>query len=962
MTRCFPKAFLAIVALAASAPVTFAQSDLQVEADIEFAQGLARRWQFVDLAEGVLEELSKGSLDGAQSERLGLVRCEIYATAAKRERNAEERDRLFGAALTAYQDFIADNEFSDLKPAAESAYVQLSNTFAGVLELALADQVGEEAEATRTRIRETLEEPLSRTGALIASLKSIDEPTALQERELYALMLDRGKMLSTLGRASEDGTFYLGQAETTLDELALTAGERSAWGLQANIELARVLGATGDWAYSMDLLEFVLDTVMPRDKAILEPYFADLSPADLELHWYYAEMATPPLLEACVSANKPEAAISWALHYFNIYKKYGFSLSKPRGHMALLASASVLMDAGGYVGGRTNDGELQWYATKEDLDAAESSRRNKRTAVDLALSMAQTTNEENRGNVLQTRAQKLISEIIERPGIAIGPEILFEAAQGHYREKDYPAAIEGMKRVLAALEDEDEAARIEFGPKVLNHIGLALGNQKRYLESAMVFREAVTVWKGDPQFDSKNANGMLSAVKALQAGSTADPQIEQLFQDAQRFVVETAGAQGAGEVVFNQAMREYEDGEYDIAFEKFGEVDTGADSYEKALVYKGACRYKQQRYDEATELFNAYLVDYLGDPTNVTDLESRLARRQEASALATFYLGNITYKQKDYAGTISHLGTFHEDFPGQSQMAPNAIYMALISSLNTGEIANAERLHGVMVEDFADNRFTGIAAKRLYSAIAPTGKDEPSAPVLRKMAELMAIANSLSSSPAYSDLRRESGHWIDLGEWETAEATLRKTSKAFANSTDPDERKGWHRNVQPDLALVLLEQGKLPEALDVVRPLIPPVKTPEGEPDPEFRPTAATVDTFCKAAVGWVEGEKVRDMVEVLGVGTPEDVALAADWRNNLANSKNKFTLEWYELKFETIFTWRRMGQDDTAKLESAKSQISTMKQDVGNDFIGVFEDFEKAGLDGGPLQQKFQWLSRSLS
>ena len=966
MTLRFSRALLALTALTASAPATFAQqSDLAIEADIEFAQQLARRWQFVDLAEGVLEDLADGrSLSGEQSERLGLVRCEIYGTAAKRERDPEERNRLYDEALLAYQDFIAEHEYSEFKPQAEGAWVELANAYASVLELGLEDLVGEEAEATRTRIRQVLEEPLSRTGALINAIRSQNELNASQERELYGLMLDRGRMLSTLGRSSEDGTFYLGQAETTLDDLALSAGERSAWGLLANIELAKVLGATGDNAYAADLLEFVVDTVMPRDRDILDPYLAEATPAQLELAWFYVELGTPPLLESCQAANRSDTAVEFALHFYNVQKKLGMSFSVPRGYMAMLASAKVLLDSGGYVGGRTNSGELQWYATREEMEAEHTSRRARRSAVDLALSMAQTVNEENRGNTLQTRAQKLISEIIERPGIAIGPEILFEAAQGHYRDRDYPAAIAGMKRVLAALENEDEATRIEFGPKVLNHLGKSFGNQDRYLEAAMVFREAATEWRGDPLYDNQNAKGMLASIQLLPKAVAAEPMVEALFQEAQRLVVETADEGGAGEVVFQQAMREYDGQDYDLAFDKFGEVDPSADSYEKALVYQGASRYRQDNFDEAEQLFEAYLVDYLGDPVNQTTSETRLARRAEAKALATFYLGNIAYKARDWDGVLGYLGDFHAEYPGQDQMAPNALYMGIIAHLQGKDVGGARRLHEVLLTDYEDNRFTGIAAGRIYSAVADQYEASATRELLTALAELRRTSNRLDKDPSYDALRQESLHWLDLEDWTEAERVLRALSTTFEGSTDERIRKAWHRNVRPDLALVLLRQDKLPEALEVVRPLIPPVKIPEGEPEPEFKPTGSTVDTFCRAAAGWVEGERVRDIVEVIGVGTAEDLQLVADWRNALSRTKEKWGPEWYQLKFDTIFAWYRMGQEDSAKLDGAKRQLSTFQQDVQSDFSGVAEDFAKAGEDaaGVVLREQFSWLARQLN
>ena len=963
MTRCFPIA-TALLTLGLLAPVGLAQDALQVEADIEFAEGLARRWQFVDLAEEVLDGISKNhTLTAAQSENLGLVRCEVFATAARRERDADERNRLYASAIQSYQDFIADHEYSDLKPQAERAMVQLSNSYAGVLELQLGDLVGEEATAVREQIRVLLEGPLTRTGSLVADLSGISDPTETQKRERASLMLDRGRMLATMGRVSEDGTFYFGQAESVLEDLALEFGERSGWGLQSYLEMARVKGAQGRWSDASVFFQFVVNSVMPPDPETWAVWSNELTQADKELYWTYTELSIPGLLEAAVADGDTTTAMSYALLFWNRYKTEGFTLSLPRGYMALLASASTILDIGGYIGGRTTGGDLQWFETQEEMAAKESSKRNQRSAVDMALLMAQTVNEDNRGNNLQTRAQKLISEIIERPGVVLGPEMLFEAAQGQYADRNYEEAIRGCKRVLAALEGKDAAERAEFGPKVLNKLGKSYAGMDRYLEAAMVFREAVTVWSGDPEFDNQNAKGMLAAVQILRGKTNGDELIQQLFLEAENHVTRTTSTGDTGEIVFRQGMRLYDSKDYDSAIEKFSEIEPSSDSYEKALVYQGACLYRTSRFDEAVKVFNQYLVEYLGDAKNQTTSESRLARRLEARALATFYLGSISYKEKRYEEVTKLLSRFYSEFPGQDQMAPNAIYMALISDLALNEVQAARDLYELMVEHFADNRFTGIAAKRIYSEVSKLhaasleGSAERAA-LLQTQAELMKTANALSNAPRYDDLRREAGHWQDLQNWTEAERVLRRTSKLFKD--DPKERKGWHMNVQPDLGQVLIAQNKLPEALEVLRALIPPVKTPEGEADPEFRPYSSTVMNYFVAAVGTTQFDE--RVTEVLGVGTAEDIELAADWMDTLSNGKDKYTPEWYQLKYNLIFAWRRMGQSDSAKKKVAKRQLTTMQTDCGNTFEGIAEDFVKAGLPGEPLRQQYLWLNKQLN
>ena len=57
----------------------------------------------------------------------------------------------------------------------------------------------------------------------------------------------------------------------------------------------------------------------------------------------------------------------------------------------------------------------------------------------------------------------------------IGPEILFEAAQGHYRDKDYAQAIAGMKRALSELKIDGIKTTVPLLLELLDHSAFAEG-------------------------------------------------------------------------------------------------------------------------------------------------------------------------------------------------------------------------------------------------------------------------------------------------------------------------------------------------------------------------------------------------------------------------------------------------------------------------------------------------------
>ena len=103
-------------------------------------------------------------------------------------------------------------------------------------------------------------------------------------------------------------------------------------------------------------------------------------------------------------------------------------------------------------------------------------------------------------------------------------------------------------------------------------------------------------------------------------------------------------------------------------------------------------------------------------------------------------------------------------------------------------------------------------------------------------------------------------------------------------------------------------------------------------------------------------------MVEVIGAGTREDVLKAAQWMEVLSRTKEKFTVEWYDLKFNQIFAWRRLGQTESNDLNIAKDLIATMRTDVDANFDGIATDYKAAGQDGKAAQARFRWLSKELN
>ncbi len=134
-------------ALVLCAPLTAQRSERIIGDEMAFARELAVRYQYMDLAEAVLDRLGSERLSDKQKENLALVQCQVFTEGAKREGDPKRRLEVFEKAAGAFQSFFDKYPSSELHSEAERSYLGLVNNYGRALELALADAVGDEAGA-----------------------------------------------------------------------------------------------------------------------------------------------------------------------------------------------------------------------------------------------------------------------------------------------------------------------------------------------------------------------------------------------------------------------------------------------------------------------------------------------------------------------------------------------------------------------------------------------------------------------------------------------------------------------------------------------------------------------------------------------------------------------------------------------------------------------------------------------
>jgi len=933
----FSTSTLALCGAVLASPLSAAEGEeLRYRADIAFARGLATEWQFIDLAESLLDGLESGTVPPDVREELALSKCDVFAEGAKTEPKAERREELYDKAIASYRDFLERYEYGDFGEAAERAYVDLANAYGVFMSGNLEEAVGEDVARIRGRIDDVLNDAVERTAELIAGYKSKgDDRSERETQEMHTLMYNRAQLYFNIAKTAEEGAFYYAQAEEVLEDLAFSAGETSAFGLYSYMLLGDVYIAQGQMRDAYDYLEFVVNTGIPKDPGTWGQLKEAQTRDQLQQRWQIVEIAMRGLIESCLAQGNTDDSLAWGLYYYNTWSREGFNMS-PRGYLSLLAVARALLDAGGYVGGRP--GETKWFETEDGMKSAGfTSRREQQTGQGLSMALAEIVNRENRGDILQVRAQKLISEIISRPGVTVSPNVLYEAAQGEYNDKNYAGAVAAFKRALAAIEKEDEATKIEFGPKVLHSLGKCYQRMDRQLEAAMVFREATQNWTGDPKYDVDNANSYQDAISAVQRTAKGDPLIDNLRREAED-IVSRVDSENAGDIVFRQARRFWDEKDYQAARSKFKEVPANADSYEPALTYAAVCLEKMDQDDAAQRELVNYLNVFVVDAVNKLSDKNKLNKREEARAQATFYLAKIANGRKDYARVIELLDGYEEAFPTQTSYTAAALGMLVGAHLGVGDFDSARDAHKILVENFRDSVFTGHSSIQMYKVLSAehdkavdAKDDERARDLLQRMADNVKLANELTDKPTFSNLRAESKHWYDLGQWEASRSALRRIlsrndAGAFADMKDIDDQ--MERFVLPDLAHAELELGNVADAFEILDQLVP-------DPDDKDKKAASqTVLDYCRAVTGWVTGGE-GEFREVPGVGDAALFEKATSWLAKITNSMEKWQCDWYGRKFELAYGYYQWGKVDSAKKESAMRQVATLRTELGNDLRG---------------------------
>jgi hypothetical protein len=332
--------------------------------------------------------------------------------------------------------------------------------------------------------------------------------------------------------------------------------------------------------------------------------------------------------------------------------------------------------------------------------------------------------------------------------------------------------------------------------------------------------------------------------------------------------------------------------------------------------------------------------------------------------MSTFYLGRMAYDAQEWDDVIRWLGGYPEKFPDQTDYGPNAQYMLVGAQIAKKDLAAARASCADMEQRYPGNATTGKAALSLFSALkteqeaaATAGDQERSRALKGEMARYMQLANSTASQPAFANLRLESSLWLEAGDWVAAEQSLRTTVQKFQGK--PEQAADLERFVLPDLGAALLGQKRLPEAFQVLDPLIP------REASDTRKPASALVRDWTRSVVGWIEGE-ASQFTAVPGVGGEANLKLAVELLGKLIDQekaqkdqpgRGDWSCPWYQLKFEQCYALFQWGEVDSSQKQVAKRLFDDLRGHLGD------PELKAVAQECGDelLRRRFLWLGNQL-
>lgn len=923
----------------------------RISDQIEYARGLASSWQFLDLADAVLDGLEGADLSAEQREGLALTRADVFAAGARTIGDDSLREGLFDQALDSYSAFLDSYPASALVAEAQRNYIGVARDYSTHMSDLVEEAAGDEQQRLRSAIEDRVASVLSNASEAVAYLEGISIRTSSQENQLWNMRIDRGRLLLTLGRAAKDGEGYLTLAEDEMGEVAFFAPTDSSFPQQAFMVLGEVYLAKGQIADAADTFEYVAENSIPFEREAWMDLREYLSDPQKNFRWSYLEFVTPPMIEAHMQAGNTARAANAGLHLLNMKNLEEFEVTA-RGELAMVAAARALFDAGGVVGGTPSSADFAWFQTEEEAESKGFGKRSMRPALELALTLA-LDQTEGSNSLAGARAKGLINDLIESPGLNFGPDVLMQAAKGAYDARDYEAALSAFRRVLTSVQGDPINASL-FGGEVCWYMGDTYRRQGRQLESAMAHREGVVSYKGNKSRDSQNAKAAYEQFGRFMRIDTDSNALKEMQQELARLVQDNVEP-GETDVPVDLADQKYREAQsserprdYTEAARLFAAVTSSSKHYGRCRSMIGLCHYKAGDLSKAAEAFESF-----EDELATTDDATVRGQLEAAHVRVRFFGGEVALDREDWTKTLEVFASFPNDFPDEREYHDSALSKAVRAAVELDRIDRALELMQELSLQFPDSSQTLSATGALFTPLWDTYRttDAGSAEhteVLVPLVEVVELRNRLSKKASFDLLRIESKLLIELRRFEDALVTLERLNTTFAD--DEDQAEKLDTFVKPDLGVVYIQLDRLPEAHTILAPLVPDPDDKEAK-----SPAGDVVEAYIKSVAGWMNGA-ASDPDVMGGVGGADELEKAYKWATKRSgnSSLEKYTPPWFDARFLELWTLYQWSKVNSQYQSDLRQILVTFKRDYENDF----EFMTESGCDPS-VAARFRWLDR---
>lgn len=877
-----------------AAPAPQGLSDGAVEAEIDFARGLAREWTFVELAQGVLDRVDAAGVPASMEDRLALARCELFEIAAYRLPDPTEINALLDKGIDAYQAFLDNNKTSDLREEAERAIVNLSVVYGRSIDIALSEAAGEEAEALRDLKVEKLTAALQVCESLIAAGEAIpaSERSADATNALFNDKLKKGQMYAEIGRTRDNDVFQE-EALDTFDNLANESGPATELGLRATVAAGDVLRDMGELGDALDYYLGAAELVYPMDPELRTQYGLDEEPSNmLQLRFNFIGLAMKGIQPTARESGQLDLAIERGMFMYNLYRQQGFALTTD-GQDAMLQLAETMLDAGGAVAGNAAEGAAKWY---ESMDAAKEEVRRSRdreTAVDFALELVNQIAKGAYQPSTKIQAGRLLDAINSRPDVEISPSALLESAKAKLRGEEYEAALDSYYEVLGRLDGVDPAVRIQLAAESHAGIGRALRELGRPLQAALAYREGIERYEDeDDDINARNAQGFVRSVRSW--GQT-DPELRNnesykaMLTRAEELAIEHVESTDPVIVKLRQAKRAMSAGDYEDALRILAGIDDAKGSQvDVREILKVNSYYKMEDFAKAYMTAKKYL-EYSRDPANALEESTARDERRDAQAQAMLRVAELDYRrarkayrdwQKKaadgsatdadvakyrvfYESIVDLLKDFPRNYPDQKSL-PTARLLLVEAHGKLGQLDEAEAVVKDMVEAAPDEKRTSDAERSFYVSLKASRdgfENEDGEPtdydqwleLTRRMAVAISGANERAAKPKFDELLAEVDLWSKIDEFENVQSSGERILTVHGGTEDAREKKLLNEFVTPKMGEALVSLNQREDAYALLAPLI------IGE-DAPLRTNSAT-RILARAMFGELSGQGLRVQV-----------------------------------------------------------------------------------------------------